>query len=113
MEALSRQSSSWYKLPTVSVPKFKADGDWRCFIADLKDTKRLADLKLSHQLAKLKRAVPEEAKRLLYQEQVETVERALEVVTECYEPLKDSLTLIQEILKITKQPGAKSFWQDK
>ena len=57
-----------------------------CFIADFKDTMRLADLKPSHQLAHFKQSVPEEAKRLLYLEQVETVEHAFEVLTELYEP---------------------------
>ena len=74
MEALSHQSSSWYKLPAVSVPRVKAGGDWRCFVSDFKDMMRLADLKLSHQLTHLKLAMPEEPKCLLYQSQVETVE---------------------------------------
>ena len=65
---------------------------------------RLADLK-SSQLAHLKQSVQEKAKGLLHQEQVETVEWALEVLTERYEPLKDSSTLMQEILKIFQQPG--------
>ena len=74
-------------------------------MANFKDTLRLADLKLFNQLANLKLSVPEEAKRMLYQEQVEMVEKAFEVLTELYEPLKDSSTLMQEILKITQQPG--------
>ena len=41
---------------------------------------KLADLKLSHQLAHLKQSVSEAAKCLLYQEQVET-EKAFEVLT--------------------------------
>ena len=49
-------------------------------------------------------AVPEEAKKLLYQEQIETVERAFEVLTEPFEPHKDSSKLMEEILKITQQP---------
>ena len=32
-------------------------------------------------------------------------ERALEVLTELYESLRDSSTLMQEILKIFQQPG--------
>ena len=61
---------------------------------------RLADLKPSHQLAHLKQAVPEEAKCLLYQHEVDSVEHALEILTELYEPLKDSSTLMKEILKL-------------
>ena len=41
----------------------------------------------------------------MYQEQDETTEKAFEVLTEFFEPLKDSLTLMQEILKISQQPG--------
>ena len=62
MEALSRQSSSRYKLPTTSkIPKSKAGGNWRRFVSDFKDIMRLPDLKPSHQLAHLNQAVPEEA----------------------------------------------------
>ena len=71
-------------------------------MADFKDTMRLADLKPSHQLAHLKQSVQEETKCLSYQEQVETVEKAFEVLTEFYEA---SSTLMQEILKISQQPG--------
>ena len=74
-------------------------------MVDFKDTVRLADLKPSHQLAHQKQSVPEEAKHLLYQEQVETTEKAFEVLTELYEPPKDSSTLMQDILKIFQQPG--------
>ena len=66
---------------------------------------KLADLKLSHQLIHLKQSVPEEAKHLLNQEQVKTVEWALVVLTELYKPLNDSSTLMQDILKNSQQPG--------
>ena len=49
--------------------------------------------------------MPEEAKCLLYQKQVETVDWAFDVFTELHEPLKDSSTLMQEILRISQQPG--------
>ena len=74
MEALSRQSSSRYK-----IPKYKTGGNWRCFMADFKDIMMLADLRPSHQLAHLKQAVPEEAKCLLYQQEVDSVDHALEI----------------------------------
>ena len=64
----------------------------------------MADLKPSLQMAHLRQAVPEEAKKLLYQEQIDTVDRAFEVLTELFEPHKDSSTLMEEILKITQQP---------
>ena len=49
--ALPRQSFLRYKLQAVSIPKFKTGGDWHCFVSDLKDMMRLADIKPSHQLA--------------------------------------------------------------
>ena len=104
-EALSHQFSSRYKLLSISVPKFKTSGDLRCFVSDFKDMMRLAALKPSHQLVQLKQAVPEEVKCLLYQQQVDTVKQALEVLRDLYEPSKDSSTIMQEILKITQQSG--------
>ena len=104
VEALSRQPSYGYMLPAVQVPKYKADADWRLFKAEFKQTMNMADLKPSLQRAHLRQAVPEEAKKLVYQEQIDTVERAFEVLTELFEPHKDSSTLMEEILKITQQP---------
>ena len=46
----------------------------------------MADLKPSLQMAHLRQAVPEEAKKLLYQEQISMVDRAFEVLTELFEP---------------------------
>ena len=90
-KALSRQSYSRYKLPVVEMPKYKTRGDWYYFVAYFKDIMRLANLKLSHQQGHLKQAVPEVAKCLLYQQDEESVEHALEILTEFYEPLKDGL----------------------
>ena len=73
-------------------------------MADFKDMKRLSDLNPSHRLAHLIQAVPEEAKRLLYQQQVDTVEHCLEILTDLYEPIKDSSSFMQEILNIIQQP---------
>ena len=50
-------------------------------------------------MAHLRQGILEEAKKLLYQEQISTVERAFEVLTELFEPHKDSSTLMEEILK--------------
>ena len=61
----------------------------------------LADLKPSLQMAHLRQAIPEEAKKFLYQEQIESVERAFEMLTELFEPHKDSSTLMEEIFKIS------------
>ena len=65
----------------------------------------MADLKPSLQMAHLRQAIPEEAKKLLYQEQIESMERAFEVLTELFKPHKDSSTLVEEILKISQQPN--------
>ena len=64
----------------------------------------MVDLKSLLQMAHLRQAVPEEAKKLLYQEQIESVERAFKVLPELFEPHKDSSTLMEEILKISQQP---------
>ena len=104
-DAVSKSSKEKYRVPPVAVPKFKAGGDWRCFLAEFRDLVMLADLKPSQQLLYLKQAVPEEAKKMLYQHKVETVERALDMLTELYEPEKDYWTAIQELQKITQQPG--------
>ena len=74
-------------------------------MADVKDILRLADLKPSHQLAYLKQVVQEEAKCLLYQQEVNSAEHALEILKEMYELLKDSFTLRAEILQISQQPN--------
>ena len=63
----------------------------------------MADLKPSLQVAHLRQAVPKEAKRLLYQEQI-AVKRAFEGLTKLFEPHKDSSMLMEEILKIAQQP---------
>ena len=55
-------------------------------------------------MAHLRQAVPEEAKKLLYQEQISMVDIAFEVLTELFEPHEDSSTLMEEIFKISQQP---------
>ena len=101
----SRDMAGRIKLPPVVAPKYKAGGDWKCFLAEFRDMIRLADMKPSHQLAYLKQSVPEEARKLLYQHRVENVEQALETLSELYEPVKDSWTVFQELEKISQQPG--------
>ena len=63
-------------LPAVQVPKYNAGVDWQLFKAEFKQTMAMADLKPSLPTAHLRQAVPEEAQKLLYQEQISTVERA-------------------------------------
>ena len=104
-DAMSRTTHDRYKIPAVSIPKFKVGGDWRCFLSEFKDMVRLADLKPSHQMAYLKQAIPEEAKKMLYQHKVDAVEEALTMLTELYEPVKDSWTALQELQKVNQQPG--------
>ena len=83
VEAFSSQSSR-YKLPAVQVPKYKTGADWRLFKAEFKQTMSMVDLKPSLQMAHLRQAVPEEAGKLLYQEQIESMERAFEVLTKLF-----------------------------
>lgn len=105
MTVLSQRNVGKYRISPVSPPKFKAGGDWRCFLAEFKEMVRLADMRPSHQVSYLKQAVPEEAKRLLYQHGVETVEHALEILTELYQPVRDSWSVLQELQKITQGSG--------
>ena len=81
---MSSQLSQKYKLPVVQVPRCKTGADWRLFKAEFKQTMSMADLKPSLQMAHLRQAIPEEAKKLLYQEQIESVERAFEELTELF-----------------------------
>ena len=104
-EVVSKATREKYKIPPVAIPKFKTGGDWRCFLAEFKEMVRLADLKPSHQLAYLKQAVPDEAKKMLYQHKVDAVDVALEMLTELYEPVKDSWQALQELQKVTQQSG--------
>ena len=105
VEALSKQPSSCgYKLPAVQVPKYKDGADWRLFKPEFRQTMSIADLRPSLQMAHLRQAVQKEARKLLYQEQIDTVDRAFEVLTELFEPHEDSSTLMEEILKINQQP---------
>ena len=81
--------SSRQKIPPVAIPKYKSGADWRCFLAEFRELVRFADLRPSHQLMYLKQAVPDEAKNMLYQHKVETIEHAIDMLTELYEPVKD------------------------
>ena len=76
VEALTSQTSQKYKLPAVQVPRYKTGADWRMFKAEFKQTMSMADLKPLLQMAHLRKTVPEEAKKLLYQEHIESVDRA-------------------------------------
>ena len=60
-------------------------------------------MKPSHQLAQLEQALTEDAKHLFYQQEVDIVEHDLQILTEIYKPLKDSSTLLREILKISRK----------
>ena len=104
-EAMAKSTRDKYKLPSMVTPKFKTGGDWHCFLSEFKDMVTLSDLKPSLQMAYLKQAVPEEAKKMLYQHKVENVEEALEMLTELYEPTKDSWTALQELQQITQRSG--------
>ena len=105
MEALSQSTEVKCKVPPVDPPKFKIGGDWRCFLAEFKEMVQLADLKPTHQLAYFKRSIPEEAKKMLYQHKVESVQQAIQMLTELYEPVKDTWTVLQELEKISQKPG--------
>lgn len=93
------------RLPSVSPPKFEAGGDWRCFLSEFEEMAQLADLKPSHQLAYLKQAIPVEAKRMLYQLKVETIDQAKKLLQELYEPERDMWAVLNELKKVQQKPG--------
>ena len=64
---------------------------------------RLAELSPSHQLAYFKQAMPDEAKSMLYQHRVETVQDAIQLLTELYEPERDSWLVTRR--SNTQKPG--------
>ena len=105
LEDVSRNTGRGYAVPPVSPPKFSPGGDWRCFLSEFRDMVQLTDMKPSHQLAYFKQAVPDEAKKMLYQHKVTTVEQAIRMLTELYEPVKDTWTVLQELEKISQKPG--------
>ena len=105
LEDVSRNMGGRYPVRPVNPPKFSPGGDWRCFLAEFKDMVCLADMKPSHQLAYFKQSVPDEAKKMLYQHKVTTVNQAIRMLTELYEPVKDTWTVLQELEKITQNPG--------
>ena len=105
LEDVSRQTGRGYVVPPVSPPKFSPGGDWNCFLSEFRDMVRLAGLQPSHQLAYFKQAVPEEAKRMLYQHKVTNLEQAIQMLSELYEPVKDTWTVLQELEKVSQKPG--------
>ena len=101
----TRSSGERCKVPPVIPPKFVAGGDWRCFLADFEEMVQLADLQPSMQLAYFKQAIPEEAKRMLYQHKVDNVREAKQLLQELYEPKKDKWTVLEELKRIKQKPG--------
>ena len=62
---------------------------------------KLTDLKCSYQLACFKQEVRNEAKRILHQIKVETVQQAEQILKELYEPVKDTWTVLQQLEMIS------------
>ena len=67
----------------------------------------MAEVRPSHQLSYLKRALPEEARRVLLQSHIRTVGEAWQVLEELYDPPKDTSRLLADIEAITQKPGEK------
>jgi len=105
LDGMSQSAVGKLRISPVGPPKFEKGGDWRCFLAEFQDVVKLADMRPSHQLAHFKRAVPEEARKLIYQHKVENLDQAINVLTELYEPVKDTWTVLQELQRITQVPG--------
>ena len=94
-----------YRLSPVSVPKFKTGNDWRCFLTEFCEMVELTRMRPTLQLVHLKQAIPEDAKRILYQYKVTTIDQALKILTDLYEPKCDSWTALQDLQKIVQSPG--------
>ena len=93
------------RVPPVNPPRYESGGDWRCFLAEFEEMVELADLKPTHQLAYFKQAVPKEARKMLYQHKVGTIQQAKQLLQELYEPEKDTWTVLNELEKIKQKPG--------
>ena len=104
MEARDERTCGKYRVPAATPPTYKKGEDLKCFLSDFQDMVTLADLKPSHQMAYLKQAVPAEAKTVLFQQGIKTVEEATEMLTELYEPKRDAWTVLREVDKITQGP---------
>ena len=102
---MTRNVSEKYKVPPIVLPKFEVGGDWRCFLTEFREMAELADLKPTHQMVYFKQAIPEEAKKMLFQHKVGTIQQAVELLSELYDPVKDTWTVLQELEKITQKPG--------
>ena len=63
--------------PPIVLPKFEVGGDWRCFLTEFREMAELADLKPTHQMVYFKQAIPEEAKKMLFQHKVGTIQQAV------------------------------------
>ena len=104
-DTVAQNSIGKCKVPPVNLPKFEVGGDWRCFLAEFREMVQLADLKPTHQMAYFKQALPGEAKKLLYQTKIQTVEEAIKVLTELYDPKKDTWIVLQELERVSQKSG--------
>ena len=105
LEDMTKDDGKRYVVPPVNPPKYTPGGDWKCFLSEFNDMVQLSDMKPTHQLAYFKQAVPDEAKKILYQHEVTTIKQAIKMLTELYEPVKDTWTVLQELEKISQKPG--------
>ncbi|MGW8177847.1 MAG: hypothetical protein ACWGQW_03520 [bacterium] len=100
-----RTSSPQLRFKAPAIPRYKVGNDWCCFKAEFQDMVKIARLSDQHQLTYLRQAVPEEARKMLFQKPSCTIDEALEMLTDLYDPSKDACTLMQELGKITQKPG--------
>ena len=94
-----------FRFTPVSLPRYRAGDDWRCFLTEFGEMVQLSRMRPEIQLLQLKQSIPEDAKRILYQHKVVTVERALGILTDLYEPKRDSWTLLQDLQRLSQNPG--------
>ena len=95
------------RLAAMEPPTFTEGDDWPCFKQDFQETVEMAGLGPPQQLAYLKKALPEEARRVLLQSHIRTIDAAWQVLEELYDPPKDTSLLLAAIEAITQEPGEK------
>ena len=105
LEDMTRNTGRGCTVPPVSPPRYSPGGDWKCFLSEFREMVQLSDMRPTHQLHYFKQAVPDEAKKILYQHEVTSVGQAIKMLTELYEPVKDTWTVLQELEKISQKPG--------
>lgn len=105
MSAKDARHESKYKVPPPRALVFEEGNDLRCFLSDFRDMADGAGMAPKHQLSYLKQAVPITAKDTMTRHHVKSVDDAVEVLRELYEPKRDAWTLLSAVGEINQLPN--------